>query len=308
MSKYPLVFDFHHFSLDDGPGIRTTVFLKGCPLSCVWCHNPEGVSPAAELIYDEARCVACGSCFGVCPHKALQRDPATRVIRSKCVPCDSCSSLCPSNALRTIGEYYSPGAIVDRLLSDRIFYDRSGGGVTFSGGEPTLHMEYLGAVMRTLKDKGIHIALETAGTFNFSEFERRVLPFSDIIYFDLKILDDAKFRQYSGGDSRLIRENFIALNRRFSVKVVATTTLVPRLTATEHNLRAISRLLKKAGCSSWLFRPYHPGGISKRKRLSMQVSDVLPEEPLSITDETSAVMAIRSKHRIDTIKAESLIS
>ncbi|VAX34561.1 Pyruvate formate-lyase activating enzyme [hydrothermal vent metagenome] len=282
----PLIFDIRHFALDDGPGIRSTVFMKGCPLSCVWCHNPESISSAAVIAFYEDRCIGCGTCREVCPEGAVSIVPGTeRVIRDKCTVCGACCKECPSTALSLIGASHNVDDLVDRLLRERIFYDTSGGGVTFSGGEPTLFMDYVGAVMQRLKREGIHVALQTSGMFNLEEFREKLHPYIDIIFFDLKLLDEGRHRKFTGRGNGLILENFVYLARNASVPVVPRIPLVPGITATMENLAETAAFLRKTGCFTATLLPYNPGGITKTKVLGKKPHPALPNRMTGIEEE-----------------------
>jgi pyruvate formate lyase activating enzyme len=288
----PLVSHIRHFSLDDGPGIRTTVFLKGCPLSCVWCHNPESIRPEREVTFDPRACIGCGQCRDVCDHDALSpADPDRRIIPARCNGCGRCADACPARAIRSIGRYYPVDELVDRLLGDRVLYETSGGGVTFSGGEPTIHMEYLGEAAASLKKEGVHVALQTCGHFDMDRFRERLLPVVDTVYFDLKLIDPEAHRRYTGRPNRRILDNFQTLIREPALSVVATVPLVPRITATDRNIEEIVTFLIRSHCHRFELRPYHPGGRQKRAALGLPPVPDGPETPIS----AEAVAAIRGR-------------
>ena len=282
----PLIFDIRHFALDDGPGIRSTVFMKGCPLSCAWCHNPESISPAAEIAFYEERCIGCGSCREVCPEGAISMRPESgRVIRDKCTACGACCEECPSTALSAIGSYYHVDLLVETLLKERIFYETSGGGVTFSGGEPTVSMDYVGAVMQRLKEEGIHIAIQTSGMFNLKEFREKLLPYIDLIFFDLKLIDSDRHREFTGRDNSLILETFKDLAENVPVPIAPRIPLVPGITATRQNLADIAGFLRNTGCLTATLLPYNPGGIPKARALGRTPHPALPSRMTGIEEE-----------------------
>ncbi len=272
----PLIFDIRHGSMDDGPGIRTTVFFKGCPLSCSWCHNPESQRMEAEIFWDAQSCVGCQACHAVCPGGASAVLPEVTLHREKCTACGACTEECPSNARSLIGKHYPVEELVRILLLDRGFY-RATGGVTFSGGEPTLHVEYLSTVLQTLKKENISTALQTCGAFDLENFRRHLLPYLDLVYFDLKLCDTTSHLTYTGFGNELLLANFSALSREMGKRLVPRVPLVPGITATELNLTEIARLLRELGITTYQLLPFNPGGIEKRRLLGQPFSPEIPE-------------------------------
>lgn len=277
----PLVFDVRRLALDDGPGIRTTVFLKGCPLSCVWCHNPESISPRAEIVFHPTLCIRCGVCEEICPEGAARMESPGRILREKCVACGACTEQCPSTALRIAGKYYPVDELVEELMKDRIFYETSHGGVTFSGGEPTLHMDYLSTVTRELKKYDIHIAMQTSGMFDLKEFRKKLLPRIDLIYYDFKFYDSEKHRQYTGAGNERILDNFVSLASDLKNRIIPRTPLIPNITATEENLRQIADFVRSRGCTQYELLPYNPGGIDKMQSVGRSMPQSLPRRMMS---------------------------
>ncbi|NOZ24735.1 MAG: glycyl-radical enzyme activating protein [Nitrospirae bacterium] len=292
----PLIFNLHHFALDDGPGIRTTVFMKGCPLSCAWCHNPESVSPEPEIAFYGHLCIGCGSCMDVCPEGAVSMRPGRdRITRERCTACGTCSNECPSTALRTVGAYYQVDTLVERLLKERIFYDTSGGGVTFSGGEPAIFMDYVGTVMKRLKAEGIHVAIQTSGMFNLQEFGRKLLPYIDLIFFDLKLIDSDMHRKFTGRGNNLILENFRYLADNSPVPVVPRIPLIPGITATGENLSGLADFLRYSGFTSATLLPYNPGAISKAAALGKALHPTLPNRMIPAGEEEALTTFFRQR-------------
>ncbi len=280
----PLIFDIHRFALDDGPGIRTTVFLKGCPLACAWCHNPEAMRNERALACYPDQCLRCGSCMAVCPEAAVSGMPV-RIDRSRCTVCGSCAESCPATALQTVGKAYPLAELLELILRDRHFFAASGGGVTFSGGEPTLWMEYLGAALQVLKGEGLHTAIQTCGLFAYDDFARQVLPFVDLIMFDLKFIEAAEHKRYTGRDNAPILENFRRLTREAGSRVLPRVPLVPGMTATTKNLLEIASFLVDLGYRRCDLLPYNPAGAEKRRAIGMDPASDLPELPLSRGEE-----------------------
>jgi len=281
----PLIFDIRRFSLDDGPGIRTTVFFKGCPLSCLWCHNPESVSPKAEIVFYPTRCINCGECEKVCFKNAVQLNNPSRIMRERCDTCAACVKECPSTALKTAGEYYSVNELLNELMKDNIFYETSQGGVTFSGGEPTLHMDYLGNVAKALKEYGIHTAIQTSGKFDIQEFREKLIPHIDLIFYDIKIFDSQKHEKYTGVGNKTILENFISLADERGITLIPRTPLIPGITAPEENLLQIASFVRSAGCKKYELLPYNPNGLGKTQAIGSPAPQCLPRTMMTSEEE-----------------------
>ncbi len=271
----PLIFNIRRFALDDGPGIRTTVFLKGCPLSCIWCHNPESMDPAPAVAFYPDRCILCGDCRRICSEGAVSMHDNRRIKRQRCSACGRCADICPAGAVELLGRYYPARELVEILMKDLIFYGTSGGGVTFSGGEPALHGAYLKPVMKELKKKNIHIAIQTSGMFDLSAFRSEILPFIDIVYYDIKFIDRHEHEKYTGRDNITILDNFQKLAGMPDVRIIPRVPLVPGITATVRNLTGVADFIKSAGCEYYELLPYNSGGIAKRHSLGRDIPAVL---------------------------------
>lgn len=270
-----LVFDIKRDCSEDGPGIRTTVFFKGCPLSCVWCHNPEGGEKRPELSFSAEAChpSECGaSCVEVCETGCLSLNNTLNVDRSACTRCDRCFDVCPTDALEPSGYRITLQELLCRVLIDKPFYRSTGGGVTLSGGEATMQMEFMHGFLKELKKEGVHTALETCGFFDLGVFRELVLPYLDLIYFDLKLMDDEMSRRYTGQSNRLVLENFAALAREAKVAVVPRIPLVPDITATRENLASITQFLRRHSIRTCTLLPYNPLWQDKAERLGLSPS------------------------------------
>lgn len=270
MQKTPLILDIKGNSLDDGPGIRTVVFFKGCPLSCVWCHNPESKKPGPEISFDKAECVGCDACMESCPENALNRNNPFFIDRKKCTLCGDCVEICPSGALSMVGKRLSTKDIVAIAAKDKPFYKNSSGGVTLSGGEPTLYMDYLSDLLKGLKAEGIQTLLETCGLFEFELFKKKILPYIDTIYYDIKIHDPSIHQQFCGVKNDRIIKNFIKLNAVSAangIDLLARTPLIPNITATEENLSKIADFLKTQGVRQARLLAYNPLWHEKNEKI-----------------------------------------
>ncbi len=210
----PLVFNIQRYSVHDGDGIRTTIFFKGCPLSCRWCHNPESQRYQQELMVYTTRCVGCGACVPRCPQGAIQMvDGVCITDRTLCTACGACTDYCLKNARELVGKTYTVDELVREALKDMAFFEESGGGVTLSGGEAMCQdLEYLTALCKKLHGRGIHICIDTCGYVNYSAFEA-ILPYVDCFLYDIKAMDSQLHRHYIGCDNQLILENLIKLSQ-----------------------------------------------------------------------------------------------
>lgn len=274
--KAPLVLEIKGNSLDDGPGIRSVVFFKGCPLSCVWCHNPESMKLSAELAFDARACIDCGDCIPVCQPGALSKSNPFFVDRNKCTLCFECVEACPASALTRVGKPMSVEQIVSQVKKDKPFYDNSGGGVTLSGGEPTVHMEFVSQLLRQLKQEGIHTLLETCGHFHFDSFAAQMLPHLDCIYFDLKIYDQQSHKEFCGQSNAVILNNFAQLHQHIQrsnaenghlVTLLPRVPLIPNITDNDDNLYAIARFLADLGVKRAAQLPYNPLWHEKTRKI-----------------------------------------
>jgi len=257
----PLIVDIKRNSLEDGPGIRSVVFFKGCPLRCIFCQNFETQEPEAEISFSARECINCGICADVCPQKAIDLKLPGRIRREKCSRCGKCASACPGKGLRLIGSYYPVETLTEILLRDSPFYRHSGGGVTLSGGECTLYPDYLEILLKNLKARGVNIVLETSGYFDYDTFKQKILPYIDLIYYDVKIAEPEAHRRYTGKTNHRILDNLRRLIQERESEVHPRIPLIPGITATKTNLSAIAHLLCEAGASDVSLLPYNPMGI-----------------------------------------------
>jgi pyruvate formate lyase activating enzyme len=261
-----IVYDVQRFSIHDGPGIRTTVFFKGCALACAWCQNPEALHVGPELTYDAERCLeGCTNCIDVCAVGALGAEPAGRVDFARCTACGDCVDPCPTGALRVIGRSWSVPELLPVLLRDQSFYAQSGGGVTFSGGEPVLQSRFLLELLPQLRQVGVHVAIETCGAYPFSLLEP-LLDEIDLVLFDVKVIDSRRHERFTERDNENILENLAELVRR-GVCVEARMPVIPGWNTDTENLEATATRLRELGLPSLTLLPYNHFWEAKLPRL-----------------------------------------
>jgi glycyl-radical enzyme activating protein len=263
------VFAIHRFSVHDGPGIRTAVFLKGCPLRCLWCHNPESFDPDPEIAFIAHRCGACGDCVQECPVSAHRFEDGVHVFnRAVCTKCGRCAEACVFGALERTGADMAVGEIVREVLKDSVFYTESGGGVTVSGGEPLGQWRFTLELLSVLKSHGVHTALETSG-FGPRNALEALLPVTDLFLFDIKSVNPEKHRKLTGVPNDSILENLEFLAGA-GVKVELRCPLVPGLNDSEEDIAAIAALVRKyPGLTGAVLLPYHNTGNDKYVRYAI---------------------------------------
>lgn len=261
-----VVFDIRRCSVHDGPGIRTTVFLKGCPLRCSWCHNPEGLSAAPEVVWRAERCTRCGSCIAACPEDALGwKDDAPVLDGSHCTLCGTCGDECYAEARELLGRTMDTAAVLAVVERDRAFYEESGGGVTFSGGEPLAQPEFLGELLRGARARDIHTALDTSGYAPW-EVVDGLRGDVDLFLYDLKAMDDQQHRRVAGVSNVPILTNLERLARH-GHRIVVRLPLVPDLNDDDTNIRATGVLAARLGVERVVVLPFHRLGSDKYDRL-----------------------------------------
>jgi len=270
----PLILDIKRHALDDGPGIRTAIFFKGCPLRCVWCHNPESIDPSPEIGFYPSRCIRCGECVEACPTGAARLDLPQRIDRAICRRCGTCAKVCPGGGLRKIGRFYEIDELLDVVLRDKMYYQTSNGGVTLSGGEPTLFIDYVSHLLQELKSNGIHTAMETCGYFDYSEFEANILRWIDLILFDVKLADPGLHSRYTGSRNEVVLENLSRLSRERPDDVIPRVPLIPGVTVDAHNLQEVAGIFRAIGAKRCWLLPYNPLGFSKREALGKPVANM----------------------------------
>lgn len=236
------IFNIQAMSTEDGPGIRTSVFFKGCPLKCIWCQNPEGLTRDVHLVHEPARCIGCGTCVKACPGGALTPAEEGLVFGESCRLCLTCSEKCPARAIRVIGEDIAVPELVSKLLQDRPFYKNSGGGVTFTGGECLMQHEFLDEIIPELKKEDIHICIDTSGYVNGKIFAKTVRE-ADMVLYDLKIMDDNLHRLYTGVSNRPVLENAQHLGSA-GIPVWVRIAVIPGFTGDHSNISGIAGFIR----------------------------------------------------------------
>jgi pyruvate formate lyase activating enzyme len=235
-----IVFDIQRFSVHDGPGIRTTVFLKGCSLRCFWCHNPEGIRPKPEIQFEPGKCIGCGECVLICPQGAQHLDDGQRSYnRDDCIVCGQCVETCYTRGLALVGRTMAVEEVLAEVMLDRAFYQDSGGGVTLSGGEPVLQTDFAHDLLARCQAEGIHTAIETAGYYPWDRLER-LLPHFDLVMMDLKHMDSAQHQTATGAPNERILDNA----RRLAITDTALIFRVPVIPTVNDTVEAVSAIAR----------------------------------------------------------------
>lgn len=284
MAKSGMVFNIMRFCQHDGPGIRTVVFLKGCPLRCIWCHNPEGLTPRPEIAFVEARCIQCGECYRVCPEGAVEKVGGEfRIVDRRCAACGTCVKTCYSDARQLVGREMTVEEVLSEVEKDTVYYDESGGGVTFSGGEPLQQHQFLSFLLLALKERGIHSAIETSGytsTDVIAKFSKMV----DLFLYDIKLMDDVRHRQFTGVSNTLILQNLKLLSTR-GANTIVRMPVVPGINDDEQNIWKLTQfLMEETTVKEVHFLPFHRIGQDKYQRLrkASRFADSLPSPQMRV--------------------------
>ncbi|ATW28905.1 hypothetical protein DCMF_25710 [Candidatus Formimonas warabiya] len=273
-----MVSNIQKYSIHDGPGIRSTVFLKGCPLLCAWCHNPETQAFQPEIVWYGGKCIGCLSCVEACPHQALKATAQGIVIdRERCVCCGTCTDLCPTLALEKLGKEMTVEQVLAEVEKDRVFYEESGGGVTLSGGEPLSQKEFAVEFLKRCKELGYHTAVDTSGFVPEEVFDA-VLPYVDLFLYDIKHLDDEVHRKYMKAPVAPIQHNLRHIVKK-GAQVWIRVPLVPTINDAPEHIRRIGALMQDLGLKEIYLLPYHKMAEAKYHRLCLPYTVSHIEEP-----------------------------
>jgi len=284
------IFDIQPFSLHDGPGIRTTVFLKGCPLRCQWCSNPEGLEALPTLSYQESKCSGCLDCVDSCPTDALTASEGKLVVQHDlCSACGACIKVCPTGALKLYGHQESPADIIDRVKRDKKYFEKSGGGLTLSGGEVMMQTGFALEILKLAKEENIHTCIETSGFASQEEYAS-ILPFVDLVLFDYKHSTPDEHRKYTGVSNEKILGNLQFLSEQ-GARIVLRLPIIPGINDTEQHFQAVSEISRQyEGIQRVEVLPYHNWGAHKYEEIGW------PEPALgteSVAPETARGWVVR---------------
>lgn len=264
--KKGLLFNIQKFCVNDGPGIRTTVFFKGCPLRCKWCHNPESHLYKSELLYDADNCIQCGRCGSVCLQNAHSFEGVHRIDRDKCLSCGACTDECCSNAIELAGKEMSIQEVMTEVIKDKVFYDNSGGGLTLSGGEPLMQCEFAYELLKQAKQNGIHTCIETCG-FAKTEDILKIAKFTDIFLYDWKLTNDGQHKEYTGVSNGPILDNLKALDA-IGTNIILRCPIIPNINDNEAHFQGIANIANSfKSIFAIEIEPYHSLGNAKYVKL-----------------------------------------
>ena len=288
--KLPLIFDIRRYSINDGPGIRITLFMKGCPLKCKWCHNPESQSPEVQKLYTALKCIGAQDCIEVCPEDALTLTSDGIITDSAlCTLCGKCAEACPTKAIEMSGKLYSAEELMEMIERERVHIDQSGGGVTFSGGEPLMHPEFLLKMLKACGEKGLHRVVDTCG-FAPTETLLEVAKHTDLFLYDLKMMYPKKHKKWTGVDNRLILKNLKVLAET-GANINIRVPLIKNVNTGEEEIRKIAEFIARLklkisdseiaepGKTVVNLLPYHNIATGKYKKMEIPYNEGEMEEP-----------------------------
>lgn len=275
------IINIQKYSIHDGPGIRTTVFLKGCPLKCWWCHNPESQSYKEEIMFFEERCTKCKVCEEKCQQQAIRINGSFPIVnQKKCILCGECANFCPNNAREYVGKNITVSDLMKEIQKDEIFYEESGGGVTFSGGEPMMQIDFLNEVLKSCKDMDIHTAVDTSGYTNWKNFNK-IIDKVDLFLYDLKLMNNEKHLKYIGVPNNSILENLKKLSD-IGANIFIRMPIIAGINDDNEHINESIKFLSNLNIIQINLLPYHKMGMDKYKRLEIDYNLSGIEKP---TDE-----------------------
>ncbi len=294
-----MIFDIKRYAIHDGPGIRTAVFFKGCPLRCWWCHNPEGQSQRPQLIFRENRCKDFKDCVKACPQKAISWDGKSLTNWERCDGCGKCAEVCFSGGRELVGRSIAVCDLIEEIKRDTVFYNQSSGGVTFTGGEPMLQKEFLRQTLIACRDLEIHTTVDTSGYASWKSFET-IYPLVDLFLYDLKLMDDSRHVQYTSVSNRLILSNLKKLSKA-GRRIIVRIPLIPGINDKEDDLTSFANFLSGLRTLEGVeLMPYHEIGLAKYQSLGIEYKlgniHPAPPEQIKIAEE------VLIKHNLPVIK------
>ncbi len=309
-SEKGIVFEIQRFSTEDGCGIRTTVFFKQCPLKCVWCHNPESILKDPQLQWFKHKCIGCKTCIETCQQKALLlNEEGMHIDREKCISCGNCAEECPSGALNLIGKWWDLDDLFYEIEKDKVYYLKSKGGITVSGGEPTLQPEFILNFLKKCQKNGISTALDTCGYASRKIYEK-LLPYVNLILLDIKIIDSNDHKEYTGVPNERILKNAIWISKyikEHGKKMWIRTPIIPKYTATEENIRGIGKFIVNELNNipdRWDLLSFNNLCTAKYERLDLNW--ILKEEPLMAKERIEHLYEIAKKTSVKNVQWSGL--
>lgn len=276
-----VIFNVQHYSIHDGPGIRTTVFLKGCPLRCCWCQNPESQFHLPVIFLNPEKCTGCGNCLEACPSGAIQLiEDKSKTDRTRCEGSGRCAEICPGEARILMGKHVTAGDVFEKVNADTVFYETSGGGVTLSGGDPVGQPDFSAGILKLCRQAGIHTAIDTCGFAGWKIFER-ILTYVDLVLYDFKHFDDTKHKEYTGVSNKLILENAKRIHHDLHIPLRARIPVIPGYNDSPENIEAAAKFIAEQLDTTITVHlvPYHRMGEGKYENLEQERIDFTSTPP-----------------------------
>jgi pyruvate formate lyase activating enzyme len=311
VTEQGFIFNIQRMSTEDGPGIRTTVFFKQCPLKCIWCHNPESLLKEKQLEWFKHKCIGCNTCIDICEYKALSfNQNRLEIDRNLCISCAECSDECPSTALHMWGEYWNINDLFYEIQKDKVYYTQSKGGITVSGGEPTIQSDFILKFLKMCKDNEIHSALDTCG-YAQEHIYRKILPYVDLVLFDIKEINLGKHKQSTSIPNDLILRNAIWIAdyiKNNNKQMWVRTPIIPNYTATEENIRGIGEFIVNKLDNipeRWDLLAFNNLCTAKYERLNLEWP--LKDEPLILKTQMEYFLEIAKSTGVTNPKWSGLV-